>query len=124
MYRGKSTKGRIYSFNSQAYELTRPLRCQIRIDELSFESTNKLDGKIAAGLRVDVNGSQTIKLADLGHLKSKSGRYVWNEETAKGKGMLPTTLTVNESDKIIVTITLNQKKGIPLLTRHERELHS
>ena len=86
------------------------MRFQIRIDELSFENTNKLDEKIAAGLKVDVNGSQTINLTDLGHLKTKSGRYVWNEETAKGKGVLPTTTTVNESDKIMVTITLNQKR--------------
>ena len=124
MYRGRSTKGRIYDFDQQAYEQTRPLGCQLELHELSLESLSKLEGNISAALSVDINGSQNISLADLGHLKTKSGHYVWNEKTAKRKGMLPTSVTVNESDKIVVRIILKQKKGIPLLNRHEKEIHS
>ena len=123
MYRGRSTKGRIYDFDPQAYEQTRPLSCQLELHELSLESESKLEGNISAALSVDINRSQNISLADLGHLKTKSGHYVWNEKTTKRKGMLPTSVTVKESDKIVVRIILKQKK-IPLLNRHEKEIHS
>ena len=114
----------MHDFDSQAFENSASLSCQVRIDELAFDSETKLDGKIAAGMTVTVNGSQNINLTNLGHFKTKSGHYAWNEKTAKGEWMLPTKINVNASDKIVVTITLNQKKGIPLLTRDEKEIHS
>ena len=65
----------MYDFDYQAFEDSASLSCQVRIDELAFDSETKLDGKIAAGMTITVNGSQNINLTDLGHFKRESGHY-------------------------------------------------
>ena len=84
MYRGKSTAGKMSDFDREAYEDTLTTECEIRIDEIEFNSSTKIDGKVAAGLSVFLNGSKVYHLAHLGYFKSKSGHYVWNQESAAG----------------------------------------
>ena len=124
MYRGKSTRGRINDFDMNKYEDILPTKCNVRIDEIEFNSPTKLDGKITAGLAVYVNGSQTYKLADLGYFKTKSGHYVWNKDTVTVYKMLPVHVEANVSDEIRVKIWLTQTKGIPFISRERKAIHS
>ena len=114
------------SFDSLVFDHIRPLKCQVRIQQLEFNSSTKLDGKIAAGVKVCVNGSENYTISNLGRIKSKSGHYVWNENTEETDGprMPHIKLDINESDEIVAIISLNQTKGIPLLTKREKEIHS
>ena len=124
MYRGKSTRGRMNDFDMDKYENTLNHKCNLRIDEIEFNSSTKLDGKIAAGLVVFVNGSQTYKLSDLGYFKTKSGHYLWNKDTVAVYKMLPVHVEAYVSDEIRVKITLTQTKGIPLINKERKAIHS
>ena len=41
MYRGKSTRGRMNDFDMDKYENTLPTKCNVRIDELEFNSPHQ-----------------------------------------------------------------------------------
>ena len=111
-------------FDIDKYKSTLPTKCNVGIDEIEFNSSTKLDGKITAGLMVYVNGSQTYRLADLGYFKTKSGHYVWNKDTVAVYKMLPVHVEANVTDEIRVKIILTQIKGIPFISKERKLIHS
>ena len=99
MYRGKSSGWKIHEFDREEYDKTLSWECVIRIDEIEFNNSKKLDGKIAAGLIVLVNRSGQHCISDLGSFKAKSGPFVWNQKTAVDERMLPVSLHVNVAER-------------------------
>ena len=108
----------------ELYKDTLTTKFDLRIDEIEFNSSTKIEGKVAAGMSVFVNGSKVYHLADLGYFKTKSGRYVWNQWTAARQGMMPANVSSNVTDQVTVKITLQQTKGIPFINKENNVLHS